>query len=87
MGLDTVELVLSVEKIFAIELSDEVAARLLTVGDLHEFVVAELIRRQRPDVNRDIVYDLLRNIICLQLGVAPEQVTPGARFVQDLHAD
>jgi acyl carrier protein len=87
MGLDTVELVLAVEDVFGIEIPNESAEKLVTVGALHEFVVAELIRLDRPNINRDIAYDLLRNVICMQLGLNPEQVIPSARFVQDLHAD
>ena len=87
MGLDSVELVLTVEDVFDITIPDEHAPNMATVGDLHQFVVGELIRLGRPNVDRDVVYDLLRNLICFQLGVKPEQVTPAARFVQDLHAD
>ena len=87
MGLDTVELVLAVEEVFNIEISDEVAGKISTVGELHEYVVAELTRLDRPNVNRDIAYDLLRNVICFRLGVKPEKVVPNARFVQDLGAD
>lgn len=75
---------MSVENLFKIEIPDEVAGRIRTVGDLHEFVVAELTRLDRPDVNRDIVYDVLRNLICHHLGVARERVIPSARFVEDL---
>jgi acyl carrier protein len=32
-------------------------------------------------------HDKLRDIICENLGVTPEQVTPEARFVEDLGAD
>jgi acyl carrier protein len=87
MGLDAVELVLAVEDIFGIDVPDEIAATLFTVGALQEFIVGELTRLERPDVNRDIVFDLLRNVICMQLGVRPEEVRPAARFVQDLGAD
>src|SRR3989442_929848 len=44
MGLDTVELVLSVEKLFGIEIPDAAAAELDTVGKLHQFILAELAR-------------------------------------------
>lgn len=33
------------------------------------------------------VYDQIRDIVCDALGVAPDQVNPGARFMQDLGAD
>ena len=84
MGLDAVELVLAVEKVFDIEIPDEEAGKIVTVGELHEYVFAELTRLDRPNRNRDIIYDLLRNVICFQLGVKPERVVPNARFVQDL---
>jgi len=87
MGLDTVELVLSVEEAFEIEIPDKAAEKLFTVGELHEYVVAELLRLGRSNVNADIVYDILRNLICFHLGVKPNEVIPSARFVQDLHAD
>ena len=84
MGLDAVELVLAVEKVFDIEIPDEEAGKIVTVGELHEYVFAELTRLDRPNRNRDIIYDLLRNVICFQLGVKLERVVPNARFVQDL---
>jgi acyl carrier protein len=87
VGLDTVELALSVEQTFQIEIPDSVAGNIRTVGDLHEFVVSELIRLNRPNINRDIVFDLLRNLICMQLGVNPDEVIASARFVEDLRAD
>jgi hypothetical protein len=87
MGLDTVELILAVEEVFAIEIPNQSAETIATVGELHQFVVSELTRLERPNVNPDIVYDLLRNVICLELGIRPDEVIPSARFVQDLHAD
>lgn len=87
MGLDTVELALSVEQAFQIDIPDYVAGDIRTVGDLHEYVVSELIRLNRPNINRDIVFDLLRNLICMQLGVSPGEVTASARFIEDLRAD
>lgn len=64
------------------KISDETAGRISTVGELHEYVVLEFTRLGRPNTNRDITYDLLRNVICFQLGVEPDQVVPSARFVQ-----
>ena len=87
MGLDTVELVLSVEDAFGIKISHESAAKLTTVGELHECILEQLAQLQRPNINRDITYDLLRNLICFQLGVEPEEVIPNARFVHDLRVD
>ena len=87
VGLDTVELILSVEESFEIEISNGAAEKIQTVGDLHEFVLSELMRLERPDINREIVFDILRNLICFQLGTKPEEVVPRAHFIKDLHAD
>jgi acyl carrier protein len=87
MGLDTVELVLSVEQIFDIELPDAMAEKLDTVGKLHQYIVSEHHRLNRPNINSDIIFDQLRTIVCYQLGVEPEEVKPDARFIQDLGAD
>jgi acyl carrier protein len=87
MGLDTVELVLAVERHFDIEIPDEEASKLYTVGLLHSFVVAQMLRAGRSGVDAEKVYGELRVLICHQLGVKPGEVVPDARFVQDLKAD
>jgi acyl carrier protein len=86
MGLDTVELVIRVEKAFDIEIPDADAATLVTVGDLQAYV-GGVLRRQGRIESADSVDAQLRDIICDQLGVEPEDVVPSARFVDDLGAD
>ena len=87
MGLDTVELVLAVERRFSITIPHEVAAQLATVGQMHQFVVEQLQRAGSLEPSRDEVYSILTDVICHQLGVRREDVTPDAHFVYDLGAD
>jgi acyl carrier protein len=87
MGLDTVELVLAVEEHFRVEIPDEDAETLLTVGMLHAWVVIELRRLGRPNVDVGVVFRDLRELICYHLGASAADVVPEARFVRDLHAD
>lgn len=87
MGLDSVELVMKVEEHFDITIPDEDASTLVTVGMLHTWVVNELQRLRRPNVEPTAVFYKLRDLICRQLGVKAERVVPEARFVQDLHID
>jgi acyl carrier protein len=86
MGLDTVEIVMAVEEAFEVEIPDAAAAQIFTVGELHAFLVAELAHRGRLDVDPASAYEMLRDIICRQLGVEPAAVVPDARFVKDLGA-
>lgn len=87
MGLDTVELVMAIEEGFDLEIPDEKAAKIFTVGDMHAFLVSEFARRGRPALDEVGIYAKLRDIICHQTGVKPEDVVPNARFVQDLRLD
>jgi acyl carrier protein len=87
MGLDTVELIMRVEEHFGIEISNAEAAKLETVGLLHGYIVGELSQVGRFNGDRDAVYAQLRELICNQLGIEPEEVVPSARFVDDLGAD
>ena len=87
MGLDTVELVMAVEEHFDIEIPNDVAETLTTVGILHSFVVSELQRLRRQPVDPATVFTELRELICHHAGVKPEQVVPEATFVDDLGMD
>ena len=87
MGLDTVELVFAIEKHFSIDIPNEVAARLTTVGEMHEYVHSELHRQGMRAYGYTQVFDELRQIIVEQTGVDPRQVQPEASFVYDLKMD
>jgi acyl carrier protein len=86
MGLDTVELIMAIEEHCGIEIPDQDAERLVTVGDIHQFVLHALRQRGSAAIEAD-VYSQVREIVCHQLGVKPEQVVPNASIVDDLGAD
>lgn len=83
MGLDSVELVMSVEEEFDIQIPDSVAGNIVTVGQLHNYVSTELQRLGREQQS-DAVFKKIQQITCEQLGIKPERVTLNARFIQDL---
>lgn len=83
MGLQIVELMMSVEDAFGMEFTDANAAKLSTVGAMHDAILQTLRERgESPD--RKQTWHRLREIIVAQLGVRPEEVTPAASFVRDL---
>ncbi len=86
MGLDSVELVMRVEEAFEIAIDDAEAPGLVTVGLLHDYVVTAL-RDRGESVNPDKIFDQLRALIIVQLGISPELVVKNARFIQDLKLD
>ena len=85
MGLDSVEIVLDVEDAFQIDISDEEARKVFTVGELYNLILSK-IDVQEQNRKQD-VWELLCKIVVRILGVKPELVTPEARFVQDLRMD
>lgn len=86
MGLDTVELVMAVEEEFELEIPDAAAQMMMTVGDMHAFLVTELKRLGREGDSAK-VFEQMRAIIVRQLRIKPEKVVLSARFGKDLHVD
>lgn len=86
MGLDIVELVMIVEEEFDIDIPDKDQEKILTVGELSDFVVGELTRLGRP-VNPDVIFETVRNIAAERAEVEPERVTRDSRFIDDLGLD
>lgn len=101
MGLDTVELVMDIERTFAITIRDPDAAQLTTVGATLDYIIAELA--QRPEgrtenrtrsfyhtdgsVNVAAVTSTLRRLVAEQAGVSEAEVFRHTRYVDDLGMD
>ncbi len=82
MGLDSLEIILSTEREFDLEIPDEDARRMLRVGDLCDFVIARTGATTRDA--RESVWQKIVEIVVLEVGVEPNRVTRDARFVADL---
>ncbi len=78
MGLDIVELVMAIEDTFEISINDPAAEKILTVGDLHAFVMSRL----PPSSNRSCLtshaFYRIRSALVEQAGSTRSCVTPGA---------
>ena len=84
MGLEAVELLHGVQQLFGVDIPDEEATRILTVGALRDSIVGKLAAKGRENVNPDIVFDQLKVLIPHHLGISRDEVTPEARF-EDLY--
>jgi acyl carrier protein len=95
MGLDLVELIVTVEEVFQIQIADDEANRLSTVGDLHQLVLGKLgdsnsglagMGEVRDSRQQD-VRETLCQIIVAQTEVSRETVTPEISILDDLGID
>ncbi len=84
MGLETVELVMEIEDKFNIQISNEDASNFETIGDIFENIIKVLNIKKE---NEELIWEKLKKIVILQLGVKPNQVTKDARIIKDLNID
>ncbi len=89
MGLDSVELVMAFEEEFGIEITDEEAQLIVTVGDARDCIVGKLrVRAEDSEaVDPKEVWSRVKTIVVDCIGVRPEKVVPEAAFVDDLGVD
>ena len=80
MGLEIVELLMSVEDSFKFTITDEEAENIATIGQLHDLVVSKV----SPPMDEAVVWNRLKHLIVSQLAIAPEAVTRETRFIDDL---
>lgn len=74
------------EKAFAIDIPNEAAEKLQTVGDVTDYVVAALAARGRPR-SREAVGAIVRVITCERAGTTLDKLTDATSFVNDLRMD
>lgn len=89
MGLDSVELVMAFEEEFGVEIPDDEAERIITVGDARDCIVGKLrARAEDPDaIDPEEVWSRIKAIVVDLIGVRPEKVIPEAAFIDDLGVD
>lgn len=88
MGLDTVELIVKVEKTFSISISNKEAEKISTVGDLYNCVWANLTKVNRSEgISREEMENQIPKIIIDHAGMEPHEVHPQAKFTDDLGMD
>ena len=79
------ELIWRIEKEFGIRIPDAEAEKMLTVGQMHEFVWSRI--EHTGEMNKEEMNQHINKVISDQVGVDLEEVTPEKRFVKDLGID
>ncbi len=80
MGLDVVELLMTIEAQYGFTIPDADARPMRSVGDLHTYVMAHAT----PTPDADEAWEWLRTMIAEEFGVPLERVTREAWVVRDL---
>jgi hypothetical protein len=81
MGLDTVELVMEIEEAFDISIPDERASKMLTVGDVYEFLLektADSTLKSSICLTAVTFYDLRRQLH--SLGLSHSEIRPKTKL-------
>ncbi len=81
MGLDTVELIMTVEDAFQIRLADEDVGAVVTAGDLHRLVLSKLPQdEQSGDCLTSGVFYHLRRALIAETGAGRARIVPAAEL-------
>ena len=86
MGLETVEIVMEVERRFGISVPDEVASNCVTVADLQKVVVDLLVAKggqRSSEFDAEVLRELIR-ISAEITGNDPATIRPESRWVGDV---
>lgn len=86
MGLDAVELVLEAEKHFGVSVPDERAEKTATVEQFAQLLYELRIQTLGPLPYQEVLLQL-RQIIAKMFDIPIQQISPDARFVEDLGLD
>lgn len=86
MGLDTVELIMQVEKTFAITIPDHEAEKMVTIGDMHDCVMRATVADGRA-LDSDQVWNQITEILAEDYGVPRVKISRKAAFIRDLGLD
>lgn len=86
MGLDTVELVMAVEKEFRITIPNEAASRLQRLSDFQDRVLHTLEERGES-ADPSNIWQRLKRVVIEQCAVEEHQVVPDAHIIYDLGLD
>lgn len=82
MSLDTTEPMLDIEDAFKIHYPERIDKPVKTVGELHEFIICEMSKREVPD--SDAVWNKLVDLISRFVKMPESRIHRETRFVEDL---
>jgi len=86
MGLEVVELIMSVEEEFGITIPDGDAETISLLGSLHDYVMKELRNREEVPDGTD-VWNRLKALVVREFDFPADKLTRSTNIFDDLGAD
>jgi acyl carrier protein len=86
VGLDTVELIMEAEKLFGINVPDDLAAKTETVGQFVNLIYELRLISDKP-LSYDEILLQLQQMISKNFAIPMERIIPEAFFTKDLGLD
>ncbi len=88
MGLDTVEFILWSEQEFEIEIPDEDAQQLLTVGQFAAYVHQQLLDTQGSMATAEAeIFERIETFLVSTFKISPDKISRDSNFIKDLRLD
>lgn len=90
MGLDIVAMVIEIETVFGVPISDADAKRMSTVGDLYDHIgqrIAPDSMSPEGGPYEGELWNRYLDVLEKETGLRRDRLRPGARFVKDLGLD
>ena len=87
MGLDSVDIVIRIEKELNIAIPNGEASQIFTVGDLHEIAWRHLLKSDNNTKCREEMEFIINDIVADVSGADLPQITPEKRLADDLGID
>ena len=81
MGLDSVLLVVRIEETFGIQIEDREAEKLVTIGDLEQFMIRKLEAENRSSKG---VYEAIIRVLVEEFDRKPTRLNRQTNFAHDL---
>jgi acyl carrier protein len=85
MGLDSVELIMEIEKAFEISIQDEEAQKIITVGDIYNCTWSYI--NKRKEANKKEMETIINQIIHDKIGVELKEISPEKKIIDDFGID
>lgn len=85
MGLDSVELIMDMEREFGLKIPSEEAVNLALLGEMRDYIVTAL-RDRKPPVGADAVWARMSAVL-VATGISPSLIKPTSHIILDLGLD